>query len=69
MFSILSSTSYDTPVPYQSLFFTGENGRKTRESSGMGLYLANEVCRKLGHDLVITSEVGEGTAVAITFKK
>lgn len=50
-------------------FFTGENGRKTRESSGMGLYLANEICRKLGHDLVITSEVGEGTAVAITFKK
>ena len=35
----------------------------------MGLYLANEICSKLGHDLVITSEVGEGTAVAITFKK
>lgn len=49
-------------------FFTGENGRKTGESTGMGLYLAQEVCEKLGHGLVITSNVGEGTAVTITFK-
>lgn len=49
-------------------FFTGENGRKTGESTGMGLYLAQEVCKKLGHGLVITSNVGEGTAVTITFK-
>ena len=34
----------------------------------MGLYLAQEVCEKLGHGLVITSNVGEGTAVTITFK-
>ncbi|CEA02982.1 Sensor histidine kinase GraS [Metalysinibacillus saudimassiliensis] len=49
-------------------FFTGENGRKTGESTGMGLYLAQEVCEKLGHGLVITSNVGEGTAVTVTFK-
>ncbi|WPK13901.1 sensor histidine kinase [Lysinibacillus louembei] len=48
-------------------FFTGENGRKTGESTGMGLYLANEICDKLGHQLVITSEVGVGTTVYITF--
>ncbi|WP_249685312.1 ATP-binding protein, partial [Bacillus velezensis] len=44
-------------------FFTGENGRKTGESTGMGLCLAKEICEKLGHELVITSEVGKGTIV------
>lgn len=48
-------------------FFTGENGRKTGESTGMGLYLANEICNKLGHTLQITSEVGEGTCITVTF--
>lgn len=50
-------------------FFTGENGRKTGESTGMGLYLANEICEKLGHALTIESEVGVGTVVTVTFKK
>lgn len=48
-------------------FFTGENGRKTGESTGMGLYLTNEICEKLGHDLSISSEVGVGTTVSILF--
>lgn len=48
-------------------FFTGENGRKTGESTGMGLYLANEICQKLGHGLTIESEVNVGTTVTITF--
>ncbi|WP_375199746.1 sensor histidine kinase [Lysinibacillus sp. RS11] len=48
-------------------FFTGENGRKTGESTGMGLYLAKEICEKLGHELIITSEVGKGTIVTVTF--
>ncbi len=48
-------------------FFTGENGRKTGESTGMGLYLAKEICEKLGHQLEITSEVGVGTTVHVTF--
>lgn len=50
-------------------FFTGENGRKTGESTGMGLYLAKEICEKLGHELTIESEVGVGTVVTVTFKK
>ena len=50
-------------------FFTGENGRKTGESTGMGLYLAKEICEKLGHELVIDSEVGKGTTVSVTFQK
>lgn len=48
-------------------FFTGENGRKTGESTGMGLYLAKEVCEKLGHELTITSEVGVGTTITLSF--
>ncbi|MFD1029842.1 sensor histidine kinase [Metaplanococcus flavidus] len=48
-------------------FFTGENGRKTAESTGMGLYIAKEVCNKLGHELVIESAVGQGTTVSILF--
>ncbi|WP_342513018.1 sensor histidine kinase [Sporosarcina sp. FSL K6-1522] len=49
-------------------FFTGENGRRTGESTGMGLYIASEVCNRLGHSLTIASELGEGTAVSILFK-
>ena len=41
-------------------FFTGENGRLTGESTGMGLYIASEVCDKLGHPLKIESELGCG---------
>ena len=49
-------------------FFTGENGRKTGESTGMGLYIAQEICTKLGHELIIESEVGIGTTVKILFQ-
>lgn len=49
-------------------FFTGENGRKTGESTGMGLYLAKEVCDKLGHRLEIDSEVGRGTSIRVYFQ-
>lgn len=48
-------------------FFTGENGRKTGESTGMGLYIAQEVSQKLGHTLAIESEVGRGTTVSLSF--
>jgi signal transduction histidine kinase len=49
-------------------FFTGENGRKTGESTGMGLYLANEICEKLGHKMSIMSEQGKGTVVSVLFQ-
>lgn len=50
-------------------FFTGENGRKTGESTGMGLYLAQEICDRLGHEMKINTRVGEGTTVSIVFKQ
>ncbi|WP_339270559.1 sensor histidine kinase [Paenibacillus sp. FSL K6-1330] len=48
-------------------FFTGENGRSAEESTGMGLYLAKQVCSKLGHELSVSSELGVGTTITITF--
>ena len=50
-------------------FFTGENGRKSGESTGMGLYLAHEICGKLGHQLSIQSQVGQGTTIQMAFKR
>src|SRR5690606_17929341 len=32
-------------------FFTGHAGRHYPQSTGMGLYLAREVCRRLGHSI------------------
>ncbi|GEK33467.1 sensor histidine kinase [Kurthia sibirica] len=49
-------------------FFTGENGRKTGESTGMGLFLAQEICKKLDHHMKIESQVDEGTTITIYFK-
>lgn len=49
-------------------FFTGENGRTTGESTGMGLYLAKQVCNRLGHTLQVESELGVGTSFTIHFQ-
>src|SRR5699024_8748941 len=38
-------------------FYTGANGRKFRESTGVGLYLVKEVASYLGHDIEAESEV------------
>jgi signal transduction histidine kinase len=48
-------------------FFTGENGRLFPHSTGMGMYLAKETCRRLGHSIHIASQPGVGTQVYITF--
>lgn len=48
-------------------FFTGQNGRKYAESTGMGLYLAKRTCDEIGHTIAIQSEEGKGTTIFITF--
>ncbi|WP_282155030.1 sensor histidine kinase [Cytobacillus gottheilii] len=50
-----------------SKFFTGENGRKYRESTGMGLYLVKEVADRLQHEILLESVQGEGTVIRIIF--
>jgi len=47
--------------------FTGVNGRTDRKSSGIGLYLVGKVCRKIGIEIKIESEVGAGTRVLLSF--
>lgn len=47
--------------------FTGENGRRFSKSTGMGLYLCEKLCSKLGLKISIDSEVNKGTRVTLVF--
>ncbi len=49
--------------------FTGENGRTLAKSTGMGLYIAKKLCKKLGHKIIIESKIQEYTKVTIIFSK
>lgn len=48
--------------------FTGNNGRNNAKSTGLGLYLAKELCDKLGHKINVDSEYNQYTKFTITFK-
>ena len=56
----------DLPKLFQP-FFTGENGRKQQEATGMGLYLSEKAAIELGLKLSVTSKVGSGTSVTLLF--
>lgn len=46
--------------------FTGQNGRKVQQSTGIGLYLCKRLCEKLG--IGITAESSEhGTTISLAF--
>ena len=47
--------------------FTGLNGRKINSSTGMGLYIVNNLCKKLGHKVRIESIEGKYTKVLFYF--
>ena len=47
--------------------FTGENGRITAKSTGMGLYIVKKLCDKLGHKINIESKKKEYTKITIIF--
>ena len=47
--------------------FTGKNGRIQQASTGMGLYLCNTLCKRLGHRLAVQSKEGEYTEIIIEF--
>lgn len=69
--AILEVQDYGIGIPTEDIrrvfkpYFTGENGRKYPESTGMGLYLVKEICGRLHHGVEMESEVGEGTIVRI----
>lgn len=48
-------------------FFTGDNGREIRNSTGIGLYIADTAARRLKHHIVVESAVGVGTTVTIHY--
>lgn len=47
--------------------YTGENGRRFAKSTGMGLYICKRLCDKLGIEISIASNYGEGTSVSLWF--
>ncbi|MET3557209.1 signal transduction histidine kinase [Streptococcus rupicaprae] len=47
--------------------FSGFNGRVNQQSSGLGLYLSKTIMEKLGHQIELTSQVGQGTQVKLHF--
>ena len=49
--------------------FTGENGRIMAKSTGMGLYIVKKLCDKLGHKIIIESEIHKYTKITIIFYK
>lgn len=50
-------------------YFTGERGRQYHESTGMGLYLVQEIAGKLGHEVELESILGQGTTISLTLRK
>jgi len=48
-------------------FFTGENGRKYVNSTGIGLYMCSMIAGKLDHKISLDSAVGIGTSVTVVY--
>lgn len=46
--------------------FTGRNGRKVQQSTGIGLYLCKRLCEKLGIGIIVESSE-HGTAISLAF--
>ncbi len=49
--------------------FTGYNGRADKKASGIGLYLSRQILDRLGHNMMIQSEVGSGTRVTLDLRR
>ncbi|MCC9021954.1 sensor histidine kinase [Bacillus nakamurai] len=71
--SVLEVRDRGVGIPSQDLkrvfdpYYTGENGRRFQESTGIGLHLVKEITDKLNHEVEISSSPGEGTAVRFSF--
>ncbi len=48
-------------------FFTGENGRKVHDATGIGLYICKLISKKLNHSISIESEINKGTTISIIY--
>jgi signal transduction histidine kinase len=47
--------------------FTGEHGRRFGKATGLGLYLCQKLCLKLGLGISARSTLGEGTVMELVF--
>lgn len=71
----LHITDHGIGIPEKDLkrvtaaFFTGDNGRKYPEATGMGLYLANKVASELNIELTVSSQLDVGTTVTLIFQQ
>ncbi|MCY7783263.1 MULTISPECIES: two-component system sensor histidine kinase YxdK [unclassified Bacillus (in: firmicutes)] len=71
--TVLEVKDYGVGIPSQDIkrvfdpYYTGENGRRFQESTGIGLHLVKEITGKLNHTVDISSSPGEGTSVQFSF--
>lgn len=56
----------DLPYIFEKSF-TGSNGREGSHSTGMGLYIVHNLCKRLGHSIKADSVQGEYTELIISF--
>lgn len=49
--------------------FTGYNGRIDKKASGIGLYLCKRICDRLGHGILVESQVDKGTTVILNLEQ
>lgn len=49
--------------------FTGDNGRRVKKSTGIGLYISKKMFKRLGHDIRVSSIEGEYTEFTLIFYK
>lgn len=45
--------------------YTGLNGRRDKQASGIGLYLCRRICQNLGHEISAQSTPGTGTTIRL----
>lgn len=73
--TILTISDEGIGIPHQDIhkvmdaFFTGDNGRKMENATGIGLYIVKLISENLGHEILIESQVGVGTTVKIIYHK
>lgn len=49
--------------------YTGHNGRRDRQASGLGLYLCRRICTNLGIRISADSRPGEGTVIRLDLEQ
>ena len=47
--------------------YSGLNGRMNEKSSGLGLFLAKEIGKRLSIEITVNSEVGKGSEFGLHF--